>query len=106
MKMLRCRARRRCPIKRHDVKWPVDAPVCFLVAAPVVAASVRCGEFRRVAEAHFSQVKFEPDADALSRASGPPVRYCRTGVPILPNEPDLVDFSNPNFGQTQLGRSP
>jgi hypothetical protein len=32
---------------------------------------------RRVAESWFAQIKFEPDVDALSRASGQPVWQCR-----------------------------
>jgi hypothetical protein len=33
MKTLQRRAHPRCPIKRHDVKWPSDAPVVSFAGA-------------------------------------------------------------------------
>src|ERR1700682_5182954 len=50
MKTLQRRAPPRCPIKRHDVKWPCDAPVVSFGGLPSLPRSSR---FRLLAEAWF-----------------------------------------------------
>jgi hypothetical protein len=67
MKVLQRRAHLRCPIKRHDVKWPCDAPVVSFLRAPVFAAGVPVSAFGR---SLILQFKFEPDVEDLSRGSG------------------------------------
>src|ERR1700682_1197646 len=67
MKTLQRRAHPRCPIKRHDVKWPCDAPVVSFLRAPVLAAGVPV--IFGLRPVFVWRVKFEPDVDALSRGS-------------------------------------
>jgi hypothetical protein len=75
MKMLQRRARPRCPIKRHDVKWPCDPP-----RLSHFSGARRCRERSLQSLSAYRRnlvcwIKFEPDVDGLSRGSGQAVRW-------------------------------